>query len=137
MQACSALAVPIELYPFRYRDRLTGRWVRARYKATREEIAATGYAEWEITGPSEIRDPQTGGRYFHPFPIMSHAELMRALEPQPDMMPAVDAIEALLVRVFLRRYVTWCARTNRHDCVPSVARPYRSLARADSLHLTN
>jgi hypothetical protein len=38
--------MPIQLFPFRYRERLTGRWVRARYRATREEIA-TRYAEWE------------------------------------------------------------------------------------------
>ena len=51
----------IELFPFRYRDRLTGRWVRARYKATREEMAAR-YDEWEITGSVEIREPQNDGR---------------------------------------------------------------------------
>jgi hypothetical protein len=45
---------PIELYPFRYRDQRTGRWVRARYRATLAEIAAR-YREWEITGPAEIR----------------------------------------------------------------------------------
>ena len=39
----------IELFPFRFRDPLTGKWVRARYLAERKEIAAR-YAEWEITG---------------------------------------------------------------------------------------
>jgi hypothetical protein len=120
--------VTIELHPFRYRDRLTGRWVRARYKATREEIASTGYVEWEITDPVEIRDPQSDGRYFHPFSIVPHAELMRALEPQRDMQPVVDAIETILVLVFLRRYVTWCARTCHHDRVPGAATLFRRLA---------
>ena len=35
------------LYPFRYRSPLTGRWINARYKATREDIAAD-HAEWEV-----------------------------------------------------------------------------------------
>jgi len=34
----------LELFPFRYRDRLTGKWVKARYVAERHEIAAR-YAE--------------------------------------------------------------------------------------------
>lgn len=38
------------VYPFRYKDAGTGKWVRARYMAERDEIAAR-YAEWEITGP--------------------------------------------------------------------------------------
>ena len=43
----------VTLYPFRYRDTRTGRWIKARYKATREEIAAR-YAEWKITGPAKF-----------------------------------------------------------------------------------
>jgi hypothetical protein len=53
------------LYPFRYRSELTGRWVRARYKATREEIAERfAEGEAEIIGPPEIRWPIDG--YFNP-----------------------------------------------------------------------
>jgi hypothetical protein len=47
-------AEPLTLYPFRFRDALTGKWVRARYLAERGEIAAR-YGEWEITGVPEIR----------------------------------------------------------------------------------
>ena len=32
-------AEPLTLYPFRFRDALTGKWVRARYVAERGEIA--------------------------------------------------------------------------------------------------
>ena len=32
--------------------------------------------------------------------------------------PELDRRERLLVGVFLRRYVTWCARANRHDHIP-------------------
>jgi hypothetical protein len=119
-------AVRIELYPFRYRDRLTGRWVRARYKATREEIAAR-YGEWEITGPAEIRSPETAGTYFRPFPPTTADELARALNPQPDMAPAVDAIEAFLAYAFLRRYVTWCARSRRYASAGGAAMLLREL----------
>jgi hypothetical protein len=48
-----------EVFPFRYTDARTGKCVKARYKATHEEIAAR-YAEWEITGPGEVRTPRTG-----------------------------------------------------------------------------
>ena len=53
----------IELYPFRYRDLVTGKWVRARYKAELHQITAR-YAEWKIDGPPEIRTPIEG--YFAP-----------------------------------------------------------------------
>jgi len=52
-----------EVFPFRYRDARTGKWVRSRYMATRDEIAVW-YAEWEITGPGEVRTPRTG--HFNP-----------------------------------------------------------------------
>jgi len=42
------------LFPFRFRDTLTGNWMRARCVAERDVIA-TRYAEWEIVGPPEIR----------------------------------------------------------------------------------
>jgi hypothetical protein len=57
------MASTVEVFPFRYRDPRTGRWVKARYKAERTEIAAR-YAEWEITGPGEERRPIDG--YFNP-----------------------------------------------------------------------
>jgi hypothetical protein len=119
--------VTIALYPFRYRDPLTGRWVSARYKATREEIASR-YAQWEITGPAEIRSPETAGNYFRPFPLTTRAELARLLEPQPDMAPAIDAIAVLLARVFLRRYVTWCARRRQFAAMNGAARLHNSLS---------
>jgi len=57
--------MPKELFPFRYRDELTGKWVRARYVAERDVIAQR-YREWEIVGPPEIRgDPDDG--YFRPY----------------------------------------------------------------------
>jgi hypothetical protein len=42
------------LFAFRYRSPLTGKWVKARYVAERQEIAAR-YSEWETIGRPEIR----------------------------------------------------------------------------------
>ena len=42
------------LFPFRFRDPVSGKWVRARYVAEPHEIAAR-YTEWEIIGPPELR----------------------------------------------------------------------------------
>ena len=53
----------LELFPFRYRDCVTGKWVKARYVAERHEIAAR-FSEWEIIGPPEIRDVDRNARYF-------------------------------------------------------------------------
>jgi hypothetical protein len=39
----------LELFPFRFRDPLTGKWVRARYVAERHVIAER-YAEYENIG---------------------------------------------------------------------------------------
>jgi hypothetical protein len=59
------MAPRLELFPFRYRDPRAGKWIRARYVAELHEIKAR-YAEWEITGPPEIRDVDPGARYFTP-----------------------------------------------------------------------
>ena len=55
---------PIELYPFRFRDPRTDKWVRARYVAMLAELERR-YREWEIIGPAEIRGG-TPGRMFQP-----------------------------------------------------------------------
>jgi hypothetical protein len=47
------------LFPFRYRDPRSRKWVKARYRAERSEIAAR-YAEWEIIGEPEMRRPLGG-----------------------------------------------------------------------------
>jgi len=109
----------IELFPFRYRDPRTGRWTRARYVATREEIAKR-YAEWEIAGPAGIRDVDPDARAFTPhasFKLMMDAELRRYSERPPEVQPAIDAVEAFLLAVFLRRYVTYCARRGRFSAM--------------------
>jgi hypothetical protein len=104
--------------------RRTGRWIRARYRAERCEIAAR-YAEWEITGPAEIRDVNPDARAFSPhapFKVMIGAELRRFSERPPELAPAIDELESFLARLFLRRYVTHCARRGRFAAMSGAAR---------------
>jgi hypothetical protein len=57
----------LQLYPFRFRDPLTGKWIRARHELQVPEMQRH-YAEWEITGPPEVRHvTQTSARPFNPF----------------------------------------------------------------------
>ena len=121
-----------ELHAFRYRDPRTGKWIRGRYKATRAEIAAR-YAQWEILGVPETRADEPVRMFSPSGRLVPHAELMRMEEPPPDMQPALAEAERLLVCLFLRRYVTWCARGRRfarmhaaaalHRCVCGRAQP--------------
>ena len=48
------------MYSFRFIDPLTGRRVRARYRAERHEIEQR-YEKWEITGEPEVRHVAVSG----------------------------------------------------------------------------
>ena len=115
-----------DLYPFRYRDPVTGRWVRARYRAAVQDIRAR-YATWEITGP--VSRPASAARGFDPFrKLVSHAEWARMNEPPAMLVSALeDALERALVQAFLRRYVTYCARRRRFAAMHGAAALLRSL----------
>jgi hypothetical protein len=110
----------LELLAFRYRDSRTGKWVRARYRAERHEIEAR-YTEWEITGPREMRDVDPDARYFTPHSSPLDAALRRyserPLEPQPAM--------------FLRRYVTYCARRGGYAAMNGAARLFAEVRSGD------
>jgi len=116
------MAPRLELFPFRYRDPRTGKWVRARYVAELHEIKRR-YAEYEIIGPPENRDVNPDARYFAPhFNTMMSAELRRFRERPPELEPSIDALEAFLVRLFLRRYITYCARRGKYAAMQGAAR---------------
>jgi len=129
----SPLMPRLILYPFRYRDRVSGKWKRARHVAERHEIAAQN-AEWEIIGPPEIRDVDLNARHFHPYRMIEHAELRRLQEPalqinpHLEQPPAIDPAERYLVALFLRRYVTYCARRRWGKRMQAAARLYREVA---------
>ncbi len=61
----------LQLYPFRFRDPLTGNWVRARHKMQVPELQRA-YADWEIAGAPEIRhDTPTTAEHFNPYQLPS------------------------------------------------------------------
>ena len=68
-------------------------------------------------------------RYFSPnFNAMMNAEMRRFRERPPEIEPAIDGIEAYLVRTFLRRYVTYCARRGRFAAMNGAARLFAVVA---------
>jgi hypothetical protein len=121
----------IEVYAFRYRSSLTGRWVKARYKATREEIARR-HDEWELVGEAEVRTPVD--TYFTPYRVVTHAELKRLSEPPPVLdphlrsPPEIDRLECFLTGLFLRRYVRYCMRCRRFAQMQGAARLHREVS---------
>ena len=118
--------MPIALHAFRYRDARSGRWVRARYKATLTEIAER-YAQWELVGSSELRSDEPV-RMFNPSSkLIPHAELMQMEEKRLDMQPTVADGERALLCLFLRRYVTWCARARQFARMQGAAALHRDV----------
>jgi hypothetical protein len=122
-----------ELFPFRFRDHVTGKWVRARYRAERQEIARR-YIEYEIIGPPEVRDGDPDAPRFTPHGERSSDERRMRQDPigpefQPHLAkpPAIDLGEVGLLQVFLRRYVTYCARRRRYASMNGAVRLFAEL----------
>jgi hypothetical protein len=144
---------PLLLYPFRYFDPIRRRWIRARYVAELHEIAAR-HERWEITGAPEVRS--RGAPMFSPSAKLSPRAHLPVEEPEneppeddpPDTDPpvkeppesdppmkeppledpsALHELERFLVLVFLRRYVTYCARRGRFGAMSGAARLFRLL----------
>src|SRR5215831_17431158 len=99
---------PLKLYRFRYFDTVLQKWRTARHAATLEDIAKQN-ERWTVIGPPEIRHPLRG----------TTGHVQRGWTPQPQAivqsptnpeMPHLDATERFLVCLFLRRYITYCAR---------------------------
>ena len=53
--------------------------------------------------------------------------MRRFRERPPELQPTMDALEVFLVRLFLRRYVTYCARRQRYAAMDGAARLYLDL----------
>ena len=116
------MAPRLELFAFRYRDPRTGKWVRARYVA---ELHKARHTEYELIGPPEIRNVDPDALYFAPdFNAMMNAEIRRFRERPPELQPVMDVFEVFLVQLFLRRYITYCARRGRFAAMNGAARLY-------------
>jgi hypothetical protein len=121
----------VELYPFRFRDPVTGRWVRARYRAQRDEIERR-YVEYEIVGPPEVRDGDPDAPRFTPHgergtDVAAPDAAAPEFQPHLAKPPAVDPTEIGLLQVFLRRYVTYCARRRRYASMNGAVRLFADL----------
>ena len=115
----------IILYPFRFRDPVSGKSVKARYVAERHEIEAR-HAEWEVIGEPEIRRRGDSG-HFNPW----RPKAGRSFEPDAgiDGSPALRDTERPLVLLFLRRYVAYCARCRRFAQMEGAARLFHEIVR--------
>jgi len=133
------------LYPFRFFDDVTRKWVRARYVAELHVIAER-YAQWEITGSPEIRS-RGSVAMFSPWSKLAPRPAQVPIkeppphedppakeppgkeptvkDPPPLDPPALHEIERFLVLVFLRRYVTYCARHREFAQMNGAAKLFR------------
>jgi hypothetical protein len=123
------MPAPLVLYRFRYRDPLTGRWTRARYRATVVEISAR-HAEWVLEDAEQrVVEAATVGALATAPPGSP-----RGWEPPSggdvtlEATSTIDGSEAALVACFLRRYVTYCARRGRYAAMNGAARLLRRIA---------
>jgi hypothetical protein len=86
----------MELYHFKYLDPVTGKWREARYRATKEDIAAT-YEQWEVIGEPEFIKPADGFQRFSPFNAnQSDGSAMVEDKPTPNREPK-NAVSPTLV----------------------------------------
>jgi hypothetical protein len=68
----------LQLYPFRFRDPLTGKWVRAHHKMQVPELQRH-YSDWEITGAPQVRHATTASAQpFNDFATRSPAHAIVA-----------------------------------------------------------
>jgi len=68
-----------------------------------------------------------GGSFSPHGKLIAHHELKRIAEPPLGLQPSLDATEVSLVRLFLRRYVTYCARRRRYAQMNGAANLFREL----------
>ena len=115
---------PIVRDPFRKRDPLTGKWYRAGWKASLEDIGSRGGM---VDGPPETycQLGATSGFQVERRPALR--EDPPQMHPQREEPPAIDQRERFLACVFLRRYATYCVRRRRYAQAQGAARLWREL----------
>jgi hypothetical protein len=85
------------------KDKLTGKWYRARWKASLDEISKPGGI---VVAPPDTHGhlgATSGFQALRTLPALADG---LELHPHLAAMPRLDDLERSLVRVFLRRYVT-------------------------------
>jgi len=120
--------MPIELFHFRFVDPVSGKWKRARYVATREEIAKRhAEGEWEIIGPPEVRGDEPVRMFAMDQQGTTFAASARIHDEAPQLEPSISDAERFILCIFLRRYVTWCARRRRFAAMQGAAELHRQV----------
>lgn len=118
----------IVLYPFKLRNARTGKWYRARWNGSLEEIERLG---GEVCGDAvTCRSLGETSNFMRNVQAAAPAPAPGRLEMHPhwESPPAIDAVERSLALAFLRRYVTWCVRTRRFAQAQGAATLFRELA---------
>ena len=71
-------------------------------------------------------------------PMQMFTPFVRRTGPGLDLAPSLDGLERILVRLFLRRYVTRCARCDRFAQMQGAARLFaRAEAHRDQFAFAN
>ena len=125
----------LELFLFRYRDPRTGKWIRARYRAERHDRGAVrGIRDRRGAGgsrhrslPAALQSPRRRGRVRA---SSDEAQQRRAAQAIPPVVEpcSLRGVERVLLLVFLRRYVTYCARRRRFAAMNGAARLHAAVA---------
>jgi hypothetical protein len=114
---------PPELYPFKLRHGRTGRWYRARWHASLDEIERLG---GEVCGAGvAYRALGNTSMFLRGSPSVPPAPLQ--MDPHRAVPPGIDALERSLLRTFLRRYATWCLRKRSFAAAQGASALYRDL----------
>jgi hypothetical protein len=112
------------IYPFRLRNARTGKWYRARWKAPMDEIAKLGGV---VDGPAEVHEHLGATSGFQAYrPPVAAAESL-AFDPCRVVPDQLCDDERFLARLFLRRYVTYCARRDLRARAAGAAALWREL----------
>jgi len=80
----------VALYPFRFIDPASGKWVQARDKASLADIAAR-HERWQVTGDAELRKGE--GDTFKPWNALPWRTGPLPSDPEPDLNPEIDDAE--------------------------------------------
>jgi len=117
---------PNSVYPFRKRDPLTGKWYRARYRASADDIARHD-GDWIIDGAPEMRRALGSTSSFRPWRRPADPP-RRALPAQQEEPSGLRGLERDLVLAFLRRYVAFCVRRRRFAAAQGAASLWRAVS---------
>ena len=119
---------PTVVYPFKLLNVRSGKWRLARWKASLEEVEKLG---GEVCGPGVTYAARgSTSDYLQGVAIKPHCDGNRLeMHPHWDSPPAIDPLEQIMVRTFLRRYATWCVRTRRYAEAQGAAALHLELSR--------